>query len=188
MTTKKTWKKSSKAKPEKPSAKKAELEKIESPEPEVIEPAPAPKAKVPAPGGPDGDPRVKGPEPLPEYKTSGPSGEFGVPSEEPLFKDDEPGIRLKNLVNRPAFVNLPHEDYCEKIGRCVCAERDVYREEQIERGSKAQRRVIKRLRMPKSIRIPALGLSEPLNRAATKCPDIERKLSIRPQKLKIMPV
>lgn len=151
-------------------------------------PEPEPKPKVEAPGGPDGDPRVKGPKPPPDRKVAGPAGEFGVPSEEPTHKAGEPGVRLKNLRNKPIFVSLDHEIYCAAAGRCTCSTRDVARETLIERGSKAQRMEYKRILMPRSVMIPAMGVSEPLHAAVKKCPDVAQKLHNRPQKIKIMPV
>lgn len=195
-TTKKP--KTSKPKAKKPATKKPADKPPVEPEPKAEEPAPpaepepkpeqAPKPKVEAPGGPEGDPRVKGPNPPPDRKVAGPAGEFGVPSEEPVWKKGEPGVRFKNLRNKAVDINLDHAVYCAAAGRCVCAERDVPREVLVERGSKAQAIHYKRIKLARAVRIPPMGISEPLHKAAIMCPDVEPKLLNRPQKLKILPV
>jgi hypothetical protein len=198
MTTTTKKPKSKKPARKKPAAKnpKAKTEPADEkpqadPEPEepAADAAPEPpKPKVSAPGGPEGDPRVKGPTPPPDRKVSGPAGEFGVPSAAPVWKKGEPGCRIKNLRNKAVDVSLDHETYCAEVGRCVCAERDVAREKLIERGSKAQAISYERIKLAKAIRIPPMGISEPLHEAAKQCADVTTKVMSRPQKLKILPV
>ena len=127
------------------------------------------------------------PKPERKLKVTGPGGGFGVPSEEPLVKADERKVKLKNLQNRSVDITLEHEVYCKAIGRCVCAERDMVRFEQIERGSKEQAPRIRRKRLPKSLILAPLGESVPLNEAVKGCADVRSKLINRPQKLKVLP-
>lgn len=150
-----------------------------------VKPSAEPKTDEPKPGAkPDPEPKE---DPKPKPQVSGPNGEFGVPSDEPVLKRGEPGIRLKNLRNKAVGITLEHEVYCAAIGRCVCSARDVMRERRIERKSTAMAYRVETIRIPKSINLAPMGVSEPLHEAVKNCADVRPKLINRPQKLKVVP-
>lgn len=92
-------------------------------------------------------------------------------------------VELVGLERRMQSFQLPHKEYCEKVGKCSCTKRVVLTTKRDKMSGK--RSVVKREQMmPTTISVRFMK-SVSVHEAALSCPGIVSALSAKPRRLRV---